>query len=440
MFLRPLLTLLLLSPVMPAAAATATVGGPIRALAQDHVVFDESPDPVTIPLYTPSILRLPSGRLVGASERSGQWKKLGNPWVRIKTSDDGGLTWTLRAETGMTHGRLFTAGKSVYYLGHDGDLKIMRSDDDGATWGPAAMLTDGQSWHQTAANVWHAKGNVYLVMERGTSNAIKGWGVGELAPVLMRAKESDDLTRVESWTFASELVFADVVPGYRQNDTATDLFGVPFFTQTYPKSNVLAPRRPMHPMGWLEANVVQIMDPNHYWYDPTGKTFNLFMRAHTGGTGYATMAKVVENDDGTMTTSLVTVPSGKTMLFIPFPGGQMRFHILYDARTKLYWMLGTQATDSMSRVETLAPDRFDLPNNERQRMVLHFSRNLVDWCFAGLVAVGPGNKGSRHYASMDIDGDDLVVLSRSGDERAQSGHNGNLITFHRVKNFRDLVY
>ena len=41
---------------------------------------------------------------------------------------------------------------------------------------------------------------------------------------------------------------------------------------------------------------------------------------------------------------------------------------------------------------------------------------------------------------MDIDGDDLVILSRSGDERAKSAHDGNLITFHRVKNFRDLVY
>jgi hypothetical protein len=73
-------------------------------------------------------------------------------------------------------------------------------------------------------------------------------------------------------------------------------------------------------------------------------------------------------------------------------------------------------------------------------MVLHFSKNMVDWCFAGLVAVGPGDKGSRHYASMDIDGDDLVILARSGDETAKSAHNGNLITFHRVKNFRELVY
>ena len=65
---------------------------------------------------------------------------------------------------------------------------------------------------------------------------------------------------------------------------------------------------------------------------------------------------------------------------------------------------------------------------------------MVDWCFAGLVAVGPVEKASRHYASMAIDGEDLVILSRSGDEHAKSAHDGNLITFHRVKDFRKLVY
>jgi hypothetical protein len=414
-------------------------GSPIRPLAQDHIVFDKSPDPENVPLYTPSILRLPGGRLVGANERSGQWRRMGNLWAHIRTSDDGGRTWTLRAKAGIAHGRLFKAGKSIYYLGHAGDLQIMRSDDNGETWTRQVALTSGQEWHQSACNVWHAKGNVYLVMERLTPGEGGFWS--KLAPVPMRAKETDDLTRRESWVMAqNELTFADLIPGFKENKPLLNGFGIPFFEQTFPKTNVLAKNRQMHPMGWFETNIVQITDPAHYWHDPTGRTFHLFMRAHTGGTGYAALAKVTENLDGSMMTSLVTVPSGQTMLFLPFPGGQMRFHVLYDEKTKRYWLLGTQATDSMTRLEYLAPDRFGLPNDERQRMVLHFSKNMVDWCFAGLVAVGPGNKGSRHYASMDIDGDDLVILARSGDEKAKTAHNGNLITFHRIRNFRDLVY
>ncbi len=38
-----------------------------------------------------------------------------------------------------------------------------------------------------------------------------------------------------------------------------------------------------------------------------------------------------------------------------------------------------------------------------------------------------------------IDGDDLAVLSNSGDDRSTTPHDGN-ITFHRVKHFRGLVY
>jgi len=32
------------------------------------------------------------------------------------------------------------------------------------------------------------------------------------------------------------------------------------------------------------------------------------------------------------------------------------------------------------------------------------------------------------------------VLSRSGDSYAKSAHDGNMITFHTVRNFRALVY
>ena len=41
---------------------------------------------------------------------------------------------------------------------------------------------------------------------------------------------------------------------------------------------------------------------------------------------------------------------------------------------------------------------------------------------------------------MVFDGDNLHVLSRSGDAQAKSAHDGNIITFHTVHNFRDLVY
>jgi hypothetical protein len=320
-------------------------------------------------------------------------------------------------------------------LGHSGDLMVIRSDDEGITWSKPLALTNGQHWHQSACNVHYANDCVYLVMEKQAGRDIQSWAVAALAPVLMRGRVDKDLTQAENWTFASELVFEDAV-----DFRTLDFFGVPFFEMDPRRSTYPGPRRNMAPIGWLETNVVQIVDPAHYWFDAAGRTFHLFMRAHTGGTGLAAMCKVVEQEDGSMKTMLETVPSGKKIVYTPMPGGQMRFHILYDDQTKLYWLLSSQATDSMTRAELLPRNRYNLPNNERHRLQLHFSKNCVDWCFAGIVAIAADAGQGRHYASMVFDGDDLHVLSRSGDHRAKSAHDGNLITLHTVKGFRRLVY
>lgn len=429
--------------VIAAGPVAGAAGTPIRALAQEHVVLGESPAPEEMSLYSPTVLRLQTGRLVaGYTRASHNTAKHGRSAEWLFTSDDHGRTWTKRAELPALQGRVFAAGGRLYYVATGAGMLISRSDDDGITWSSPVPLTSRDLvWQQTPANVWHTRGNVYLAFER-RNREINAWGPSEKALVLLRARESDDLTQPAAWTFSSELVFADVVPGVRENTVGLEYFGVPFFRQEYPNRAEIAksPRRTMPPIGWVEPAVVQIMDPDHTWFDPQGRTFHLLARAHTGGTGFACLTKVVENDDGTMTMSLERAPSGKTMLYLPVPGGQMRFHVVYDAATKLYWLIGSQATDSMRRADRLPPERFDLPYNERHRLVLHFSRNLVDWCFAGLVAKTDSPRESRHYASMDIDGEDLVVLSRSGDARAKSAHEGNLITFHRVANFRQLVY
>jgi hypothetical protein len=326
------------------------------------------------------------------------------------------------------------AGKSLYVLGQHGDLKIMRSDDWGETWSEPCDLTSGQQWHQAPCNVHYAGDNVYLVMER-VADKIQAWPPSVMAPVLMRAKVTDDLTVRSSWTFASELVFRDAV-----NEDTLNYFGVPFFQADRTKGRVLARGRKVAPMGWCESNVVQIVDPNHYWFDPSGRTFHLFMRGHTGGTNFAALAKVVENEDGTMTTQLEKMPSGRFAAFVPLPGGHLKFHIVYDDQTRLYWLVSSQATDSMTRADRLPKDRFAIPNQERNRLQLHFSKNCIDWVFAGLVTAGKSPKEARNYPSMVVDGEDLLILSRSGDANAASAHDVDMITLHKVRDFRRLVY
>lgn len=433
------LTLLLHSG---AQAAEPLRGGPIRPLAQEHVVVYQSPDPAKVFCYSPGLARLDGGRLVATIDlrevehlpgpkfhrRTGY----GRWWQgKVFTSDDGGATWTHRVDFPFMHARPFVAGDALYVLGQADDITVIRSDDRGETWSEPARLTEGTFWTQAPSNVHYANGCIYLTMRYGGSRESGGPSDPQAASVLMRANVDDDLTRPESWTFASKLRPAEVRAGL-----GLDGFGVPF----YPPGTRPAPGRSMGELTWSESHVVQFLDPDHLWFDPRGNTFHLWARANTGGTGYAAVLKVVEQGDGSMVTQLETVPSGKRIVFVPCPGGQMKFHVLYDDVTKRFWLLSTQATDSMARPDRLPPDRYNLPFDQRRRLQLHFSKNMIDWCFAGLVAVGPVEKASRHYASMAIDGDDLVILSRSGDERAKSAHDGNLITFHRVKDFRGLVY
>lgn len=431
----------------------------IRPLAQDGTVIYRSPDGMRIHAYSPGICTLPSGRLIatndlggpGVTDLPGPKSQRGalegqHSWQgNIFISDDHGSTWQQQHSFPFMHARPLRAGNSLYVIGQANDLMIIRSDDDGETWSEPRALSQGQHWHQAPSNVHYAHDSVYLVMERRCHDEIKTWSPGANAPVLMRARCDSDLCQRANWTFASELCFSDIIPGIK-DQAQIDFSGVPFYHAPYPGGVTLAPGRNCAPSGWLEANVVQFHDPRHIWHDPTGKTFYLWLRSHVGLTNYACIAKVTEqgNEAGTgeMITELVSAPSGKNMLFVPCPGGHNKFHVIYDNTSKRYWLVSVQSTDSMCRPELLADDRFGIPLNQRCRLQLHFSSNMIDWCFAGMVTIGAHEKDARQYPAMCVDGDDLLIVSRSSDgvTPIPNAHDGNLTTLHRIPQFRNLVY
>lgn len=420
----------------------------IEKLAPPISEMFRSPDPKRAFTYSPGICALSSGRLIGSMDMMGPgvadmqdhaYFPNGRPLIgKVFVSDDNGAHWIFRRNFNFIFARPFEANGVLYLLGQNGDLMIMKSEDEGDTWSDPVPLTKGEFWHQAPCNVCYANGNVYLVMERMQYQDCRAWEPSVYSPVLMRASLNSDLTLAENWTFSSTVAFRDLV-----DRVAIRYFAIPFFASADKEAIPVCESpvvRKIAPIGWLETNVVQFKDPKHIWHDPTGHTFHLWMRAHTGGTGYAAVMKVVEREDGTMEICTEKAPSGKDVVFVPCPGGQMKFHILYDDVSELFWLLSTQATDSMIRPEAMDPERFDLPNNERQRLVLHFSKNCIDWCFAGLVDAVESPTMSRSYASMAINGEDLIILSRSGDEQAVSAHNGNVIFCHRIEHFRELIY
>ena len=427
----------------PAAAAPCM---PLPVLANDFVAVYESPRPAEVYVYSPGIARLESGRLVATMERGG--KGVGKlPEVTktaegklnrglVFTSDDHGRTWQERGVYPMSHARPFAAGGRVYILGQAGDLGILYSEDGGDSWSETAWLTEGEHWHQAPCNVDYAHGRVYLVMEKNTLPAMPVWPVSVLAPVVLAAPTGADLTRRGAWNFSNALSYVEAAKAIG----GVNGIGEPFFPIGSTDPDDPKDKRGNPPSGWLESHILRFPDPNHVWHDPENRTMYLFMRAHTGTSNLACMAKAVEDAQGNITVMPASAPSGKPMLYLPWPGGHLKFHVLYDAPSNYYWMVSNQSTDSMTKPTALPDDRYNLPNNERHRLALYFSKNGVDWCFACRVADTRQAGQPRNYPSMCVDGDDLHVLARSGDERAASAHNGNLITFHTIPGFRSLVY
>lgn len=390
-------------------------------LIADEITIFESPDPAGIYCYTPAVIVGEKGRLIAAVDlggpgtpalegpRSEKGDFASGNQVRVFLSDDGGVKWRESStRIALAHETLFRAGGFLYMLGHAGKLQICRSADNGETWSEPSTLEESHSWHQSCTHVEFANGKVYVIYEERLGH--KTWP--DVALVLMSAKTDADLLKRESWIFSEPYDPSPDIESMR--GTGACMFHRTEYTDGYYQ----------YP-GILESHVVAVHDPKHRLYDPSFRSFMILARAHTGFKNRGAILKGVEHEDGSLAIERYELDGGEKLFYLPFPGGDLKFHLDYDPVSKLYWMVNSQ---------------IDGIHCDRRRMQLMFSPDCFNWTYAGMLAVGPSENGSRHYATLAFDGDDIVVVSRSGDERAKNPHDNNLTTFHRVKNFRSLIY
>jgi len=414
----------------------------------EKVVY-KSISPKDIFAYSPNIYKLKNGRLIvtldiggdgvafvdGVKGSRANGTKFGQG--KIFVSDDDGKNWRFVVNFPFWHARVFEVKNSLYILGQAGSLKIIKSTDKGDTWSEVFDLTTLEKWHCAPCNILFYKNNLYIEVERRMNLKVKGWNVAGLSPFLIRCSLSKDLTRSDNWVISEPFTFLDKI----HNDEIS-YFGIPFYD--IPKYEPLKITESIQcsPMGWLEGNVLKIFDKNHIWYDKNA--FHILLRTNVGMTNYGAVIKIMELN-GKLVPTFEKNPSLKDIAFFPLPGGHLKFHINYDSVSKFYWMLSNQSTDSMVKPEILEKipineRRHNLPNNERHRLFLYFSKNLIDWCPAKPIYASFSEKHSRNYPSFIISENDLYVVVKGADEEGLNSQYGNIISFFKIENFRNLIY
>ncbi len=159
---------------------------------------------------SPSLLRLPSGRLLASHDVfHGKGPQRLNV---IFKSDDDGKTWQYLCELFPSFwGKLFTLGGRLYMLSVSteyGDLLIGESEDEGLTWKEPTVIERGpgigkSGFHRAPCVYAISHGRIWFAVENGA------WQDGGFTDCLVSAPVDGDLLDAESWTFTEPLSYSE---------------------------------------------------------------------------------------------------------------------------------------------------------------------------------------------------------------------------------------
>jgi len=367
-------------------------------LAQDFTVACRRPSPDHF-IHDPGMTVLPGGGIFVAAPA---WTRGGGPrQVLLSRSSDGGRRWEELPALPYAEATPFVLDNTLYMFTQPDqhrDVHFIRSEDHGESWCEPSRVTEGAYWNcQTG-----------MVVTEDTLY----WAFDErLQAVLAAAADrSKDLLDPAAWRISNVVSRASA-----------------------PKEVV----RGLNPPGserwpWQWANDV--------WLEPNVVCVNghlrVLLRAVIDEYATANLCAVCDlTDDGTDLALEFTQ-------YYPLPGGQNKFCIVSDEPSRLFWMASNLVTDSqdhLNRRDALVASGFmGGPGNERRLLFLFYSVDALNWIPAGCIAMWPKMTQSFMYPAMLVDGDDLVLLSRTS-ENAANQHDADLATFHRVRDFRRLA-
>jgi autotransporter-associated beta strand protein len=123
--------------------------------------------------------------------------------------------------------------------------------------------------------------------------------------------------------------------------------------------------------------------------------------------------------------------------FVPLPGGEKKFGVRYDSVSGKYFML----SNPILPADAGSPLARDLIRNTA---AVFSSSDLRTWKLEKIFLYTANiNYEGFQYFNFEFDGDDIVLASRTGFDvggnRPPRGHDSNLLTFHRIPDFRNLT-
>lgn len=370
----------------PAYAKKAKVPG---------VVVDYIPASTKIFIGSPSIAILPNGDYVASHDFFGPaTTEHKQALSAVFRSSDKGKSWKKVAEiNGQFWSNLFVHQNALYLMGcwrHYGNIIIRRSPDNGDTWSEPTdsshgLLREGE-YHTAPMPMVIYNGRLCRAFENAKSTTTV-WGKRYSAMVLSAPLDAN-LLASSSWTATNSLPYDST---YLEGK-----FG-----------------------GWLEGNVV---------VTPDGKLID-FLRIETAEKGRDMAAIVKISDD--VTTASFDPETG----FLDFAGGARKFSIRFDETSKRYWTITNLITKEFASFSA---------GRIRNTLVLQSSADLRTWTIHKVLLHHPDVlKHGFQYIDWQFDGKNIIFLSRTAYDDdfggADNFHNANYLTFHRIKNFRNLA-
>lgn len=310
-------------------------------------------------------------------------------------STDRGATWAELPSSpmmDMKRGSLFVQGDDVFIYGYraaPGEVIIRRSSNGGETWTPATQLTTntrGGSPHNP----------VFWTDESGQERLWAAIGGSRLL-----SGRTTDLLNASNWS-------SEGSSGNRMDAEQPD-FGTGVSIEVASEAQIVGSPQ----TGVVVMPKVQMAGVSAPYF-----SYTLLYRRAPGSNREVQDAGFDE--------------------WVALPGADKKFAASYDPVSGRFYVLSNPVLP------------VDYEHNEpwnliRNTAALISSEDLLHWDVEQIFLYSPNVAYEAfQYLNFDIEGDDMLVVSRTAFDigltpRPPRGHDSNLITFHRIENFRELA-